>query len=123
MDETYTIHINDLEFSCSVGVLDEEKEAPQRVVMDIALTSVKPENVYSDNYEDVVCYSKIINNIAKMLAEKHIEIIETMAAKVTDICLADKRILKANVKVSKPDIIPNAEVGVEWWQKTAKALV
>lgn len=119
MDKTYTIHINDLEFQASVGVLDHEKLQSQRVVMDIALTSVRPKNIYSDDYGDVVCYASIINKVATMLSQKHIELIETMAAKVTDICLEDSRILKANVKVVKPDIIPNAEVGVELIQCTA----
>lgn len=111
---TYKIHITDLEIKCSVGVLEQEKQQQQRVVVNLALTAQRPENPEEDNYENVVCYAGIISDIEKLLAEQHIDLLETMAQKVSQLCLNDDRISKARVHITKPDIIPNANVGVEF---------
>jgi 7,8-dihydroneopterin aldolase/epimerase/oxygenase len=49
-----------------------------------------------------------------VLAQGHVNLVETLCEKIASACLKDRRVLAARIRVEKPDIIPNARsVGVE----------
>ena len=58
--------------------------------------------------------AKIVDGIRAITSEAHINLLETLAEKVATLCLADKRVLVARIRVEKLRIIKDADsVGVE----------
>ena len=52
--------------------------------------------------------------VEQIIADGHINLVETLCEKIAAACLKDKRVMAARVRVEKPNIIKNARsVGVE----------
>jgi dihydroneopterin aldolase len=61
-----------------------------------------------------VSYEVVVRRVEQIVAQGHVHLVETLAERIADACLADERVLAARVRIEKPDIIPNARsVGVE----------
>jgi 7,8-dihydroneopterin aldolase/epimerase/oxygenase len=106
------VFVRDLDCQALIGIYDHEKVKPQRVVVNIDL-SVK-EGSGDDDISHVVSYEIIVKKVEAIIAEGHINLVETLCEKIAASCLKDKRVIAARVRVEKPDIILNARsVGVE----------
>ena len=108
------VFVRDLECQALIGIYDQEKVKPQRIIINIDLSVCESEGPMSDEISHVVSYEIIAKKVESILAEGHINLVETLCEKIAQSCLKDKRVLAARVRVEKPDIIPNARsVGVE----------
>lgn len=106
------VFVRDLELLAPLGIHQHEKAAPQRIVVNIDL-SVK-EGSGDDDIGHVVSYEIVVKKVDAIIAEGHINLVETLCEKIAQACLTDKRVVAARVRVEKPDIIKNARsVGVE----------
>jgi len=109
-----TVNINNLEVECIIGILEEERKKPQKVIVDISF-----KYFYQKKEKKFIDYNEVINLVTKILVEKNFELIE-------DAILYIKKALKSNfyikdldLKITKPDAIPNAIVSI---QKCPKSL-
>ena len=108
------VFVRDLECMASIGIYDQEKIKAQRIIVNIDLSVSESDGPMSDEISHVVSYEIIAKKVESILAEGHINLVETLCEKIAQSCLKDKRVLAARVRVEKPDIIPNARsVGVE----------
>lgn len=106
------VFVRDLELMAMIGIYDQEKAKPQRIVVNIDL-SVK-EGSGDDDISHVVSYEIVVKKVEAIIAEGHINLVETLCERIAESCLTDRRVMAARVRVEKPDIIPNARsVGVE----------
>ncbi len=106
------VFVRDLECQALIGIYDHEKIDPQRIIINIDL-SVE-EGSGDDDIGHVVSYEIVVKKVEAILAEGHINLVETLCDRIAAACLKDKRVAAARVRVEKPDIIPNARsVGVE----------
>jgi 7,8-dihydroneopterin aldolase/epimerase/oxygenase len=106
------VFVRDLECLAPIGIYEQEKLAPQRIIVNIDL-SVQ-EGSGDDDISHVVSYEIVVKKVEAILAAGHTNLVETLCEKIAEACLIDKRVLAARVRVEKPDIIPNARsVGVE----------
>lgn len=106
------VFVRDLELMALIGIYPHEKETPQRIIVNIDL-SVK-EGSGDDDISHVVSYEIVVKKVEAIIAEGHVNLVETLCEKIARSCLTDKRVVAARVRVEKPDIIPNARsVGVE----------
>lgn len=106
------VFVRDLDLSALIGIYDDEKLKPQRIVVNIDL-SVR-EGSGDDDISHVVSYEIIVRKVEAIIAEGHINLVETLCERIAESCLRDRRVMAARVRVEKPDIIPNARsVGVE----------
>lgn len=118
---TRHMFIRDLVLAASIGVYAHEHEAPQRVrinidlaITDDSLTRTSRSAVGQDDLSRVVDYEAIVNLVRGMVASGHVQLVETLAERLAEACLADPRILIARVRVEKLDIFPDAvSAGVE----------
>lgn len=109
---TRRVFIRDLEILASIGIYEAEKRTPQRIVINVDL--VVEEGPADDRIESAVSYEEVAKAIEAIVAEGHVNLVETLAEKIARSCLADPRVLKTVVRVEKPDIFANARsVGVE----------
>ncbi len=113
-ENLYQVFIRDLVLDCSIGIHDHEKESPQRVRLNIDLSVREYGDDLDDNYENVVCYEKIANGVKELIAQGHVNLVETLAENIAAICLRNKRVRTARIRVEKLDILADAtSVGVE----------
>jgi 7,8-dihydroneopterin aldolase/epimerase/oxygenase len=107
------VFIRNLELSALIGVHHAEKSTPQPVRINIDL-AVEDAETFDDSLASVVDYEAITNNIRALIAAGHINLAETMAERIAALCLADRRVKCARVRVEKLRALPGAEAaGVE----------
>lgn len=108
------VFVRDLDLMALIGIYEHEKTDPQRIVVNIDLSVKEGQGPKDDDIGHVVSYEIVVKKVEAIIAEGHINLVETLCEKIAASCLTDKRVLAARVRVEKPDIIPNARsVGVE----------
>ena len=115
---TRLIIIRDLVLLARIGVFKRERAgAKQRVRINIEL-AVADRPVRDSQIGAVVRYDHLIAAIRKMLDDGHINLVETLAERVAEICLTPADARDVRVRVEKLDIGPDAAaVGVEIQRK------
>lgn len=108
------VFVRDLELMALIGIYDHEKVDPQRIIVNIDLSVHEGDGPQGDDIGHVVSYEIVVKKVEQIIAEGHINLVETLCEKIAAACLRDKRVAAARVRVEKPDIIKNARsVGVE----------
>ncbi len=103
---TREVMIRDLVLPCRVGVRRHERDAPQRVRVNLKL--VVDETPLHDRLEDVVCYDEIVDHIRRIATGGHVNLVETLAQRIADGCFDDPRVRSARVAVEKLDVYSDA---------------
>ena len=108
------VFVHDLVLDAEIGVYTHEKGVTQRARFSVDIEVTPTSQTIDDQIERVLDYDMIIATIKGILAEGHINLVETLCEKIAAACLKDRRVVAARVRVKNPDIIPNARsVGVE----------
>ena len=108
------VFVRDLDLMALIGIYEHEKTDPQRIIVNIDLSVQEGEGPKDDDIGHVVSYEIVVKKVEQIIAEGHINLVETLCEKIAAACLRDKRVVAARVRVEKPDIIKNARsVGVE----------
>jgi 7,8-dihydroneopterin aldolase/epimerase/oxygenase len=84
------------------GVLPHERELGQRFVVDVALDLDLEPAARSDELADTVDYGQLSADVAEVVAGDPYDLIETVAGRVADVCLVDRRVAAVEVTVRKP---------------------
>ena len=106
-----TIHIEDLAFNVIIGLLDFEREKPQKVIIDLEATYIYDDKNFID-YADMVLLIK--NN----LKEKRYKLLEEALLGIKSIlCTTYPQIQTLNLKILKPDILADCSVGLSHFWK------
>ena len=111
-DTPLRVFIRNLELLARIGVHGHEQGAlqPVRINVDLEVRN----HAASDRLEDVVDYEKIADTVRAIVAEGHISLAETLAMRIADSCLEDKRVQRARVRVEKLHAVQGAEAaGIE----------
>lgn len=108
------VFVRDLRLMALIGVYEIEKITPQPIVVNIDLSVAEGSQPTDDDLKHVVSYEIIVKKVEAILAQGHINLVETLAERIAEACLSDTRVEAARVRVEKPEVIPNAaSVGVE----------
>ncbi|MGN7438517.1 MAG: dihydroneopterin aldolase [Alcanivorax sp.] len=111
--ETDIVYIRDLTLDMSAGIYEHEKQARQRVIVNVEMTVTSNEGRSLESIDDVVSYENVVLGVRALAEEKHYDLLEDFAEKISVICLTDDRVLAVSVQVEKPDIFNDcAAVGV-----------
>ena len=106
------VFVRDLLLDAHIGVYKHEKGGTQPVRVNIDLTVA--EAVHGDSLDNVVCYATVVERIRSIVAEGHLNLVESLAERIAGSCLEDERVRVARVRVEKLAAIPEAaSVGVE----------
>ena len=107
------LFVRDLVLSARIGVHQHERIADQRVRINLEL-EVKAPPVINDDLENVVCYGEIMTGIRHVVGAGHVNLAETLAERIAAMCLIDRRVLSAKVRIEKLDVFAEAaSVGIE----------
>ena len=109
------VFLRDMVLAASIGVHAFEHQATQRVRINIDL-AVDDDTIAPgrDDLSRVVDYEKIANGVRETVALRHVRLVETLAERLAEQCLLDRRVQLVRVRVEKLDIFADAtSVGVE----------
>jgi dihydroneopterin aldolase len=108
------VFIRDMVIDCSIGIYTHEKEHEQRVRINLDLAVGEGEIPINDDIRNVISYEDIAKGIEAIIGVGHINLVETLAENIAEMCLEDIRVFSARIRVEKLDIIASAEsVGIE----------
>lgn len=106
--------IRDMVLEGQIGIYKHEIGKTQRVCINVDMAVREGGKSRSDRLDDVVDYGVVADKIRAMVASGHVNLVETLAERIADICLSDPRVDAVRVRVEKLDIFADAEsVGVE----------
>jgi len=109
-----TTFVRDLELPAKIGVHSHEKIDSQVVRINVDMRSLEDNTPLNDDLRNVLCYEYVVNGITDIIAEGHINLVETLAERIAEFCLSDRRVNNVKVRIEKPHIIAEAaSVGVE----------
>jgi dihydroneopterin aldolase len=84
------------------GVYDVERERGQEFVVDVVLDVDLAPAAASDAVADTVHYGELADRLAAIVGGEPVNLIETLAQRLADACLADHRVAAVEVTVHKP---------------------
>src|SRR5215204_6339860 len=84
------------------GVFDFERRDGQEFVVDVILGLSLTHAAETDDVADTIHYGELASRLAAVIAGEPVNLIETLASRLVDICLADQRVAEATVTVHKP---------------------
>lgn len=115
------VFIRDLCLLASIGVHSHEQAARQRIRINIDLgvedDGARPltrAGVGRDELAQVVDYEAVTRDARAIVGAGHVMLVETLAERIAEQCLADPRVQLARVRVEKLDVFADTgAVGVE----------
>lgn len=84
------------------GVFDFERADGQDFVVDVELEFDTRAAAASDQLSDTVHYGELAEALAAVIAGEPVNLLETLADRLCQVCLADARVAAATVTVHKP---------------------
>lgn len=108
----YTILLDGLEVAMGLGIHPEERAAPQRVTLHVAMTC-RYEAPPPDRIDAVVDYDFLRTGIRALAGSRHFELQERFCEEVAALALSDPRVVRVTVRSMKMDIYPDARIGCE----------
>ena len=108
------VFIRDLMLTALIGVYRHEKENPQpiRINLDLAVKENLAAN--KDRLAEVVSYEDIADGVRKLVASGHVNLVETLAQRIADMCFNHQRVQAVRVRIEKLAVFEDAaSAGVE----------
>jgi len=96
------ILIRDLAVRCIIGVNADERREKQDVLINVALAADLRPAGRSDRFEDAVDYRAIKKEIFAAAESSQYYLVEALAERVAQICLAHRGVDRVQVTVEKP---------------------
>lgn len=108
------VFINDLVLDCLIGVHRHERDGSQRIRINLELTVVESTTPIDDKLSNVLCYEDLIKKVRKLVASGHVNLVETLAQRLADLCLSEAQVNSAKIRIEKLDVFSDAgSVGIE----------
>ena len=110
---TQILTLNGLRFAASLGILDDEKTAPQPIQVDAELhLGTQPLHPVDDEINHVLDYRKIRQIIIDECTEQHVNLLETLIGKLARRLMQLPGVVGVRVKIAKLAIFADCEVAI-----------
>lgn len=104
--------IKSLIINASIGVFAWEKQVKQRLSIDLEFTLKNPATV-DMTIEDGIDYAQVVASIQELIAAKHYDLIENLAATLADHLMTTFQIPWLSLCVYKSEVIPGVkQIGI-----------
>jgi dihydroneopterin aldolase len=107
------ILIHNLELMSSIGVYENEKINKQKIIIDIDILLTNSSEPKIDDLKETQDYSQFRNEIKKIVESQHFQLLEILVGKIHANLMEKDFVMGASVKISKPTIFQDCEVGYE----------
>ncbi len=100
------IHISGISCLAQLGVPPQERENPQKILVDVVLSLNLEKAVHSDEVTSTVDYVGIVEKVKETLEERRFCLLESVAGHLCRSILTDTRIKSVQVTVRKfPEVL------------------
>ena len=89
------VFVRDLQLEALIGIYDQEKLAPQKIIVNIDLSVT--EGSGDDDISHVVSYEIVVKKVEAIIAAGHINLVETLCEKIAAACLRSSRRRASNL--------------------------
>jgi D-erythro-7,8-dihydroneopterin triphosphate epimerase len=119
MEQTFsqpraTIRISNLALRTIIGANGWEREKKQEVIINLALDIDPRAAIASDNLDDTLDYKRLKKSVCQLVESSQYQLLESLCGAILQICMANERVLNAQVRVDKPHALRFADsVSVE----------
>lgn len=96
------IHLTGLTVFGRHGVFEHERENGQDFVIDLRLHLALTDAAASDDVADTVHYGELAEKVAAVVSGEPVDLIETLAERISAVVLEDHRVQLVSVTVHKP---------------------
>ncbi len=113
MERPDRVRLTGIQVTARHGVYAEEKVTPQLFVIDLTC-SLRP-RPSADDLATTVDYAELSQRVARVARSGSVDLIETLAERISDTCLEDPLVSEVEVTVHKPQAplsVPVADVSV-----------
>lgn len=93
------------------GVFEHEKREGQTFVVDLTLGVDTAPASATDDLRDTVDYGSLVASVKQAVEADPVDLIETLAQRLADVCLRDGRVEWARITVHKPEAPIDATFG------------
>ena len=108
------VFIRDLTLTALIGVYSHEKENPQPIRINLDLAVKENTTANEDRLAEVVSYEDIANGVRNLVASGHVNLVETLAQRIADMCFNHHRVQAVRVRIEKLAVFEDAaSAGVE----------
>lgn len=95
------IRLSGLTCLANIGVLQEERETPQEILVDLVLHADLEVAAQTDDFEKAIDYQELVEQVQRTVQEGHFQLVETLATRLCEQILDDRRIVTVEVAVRK----------------------
>ena len=99
---TDRIFVRDLTLRCIIGIYPEERKDRQDVMVNLTLEGSFSRAAETDDIADTANYKTITKRIIKLVENSEFFLVETLAERIAEVCLADPKVERATVTLDKP---------------------
>lgn len=85
------------------GVFDFERREGQTFVVDLVLGLDTGPAAASDDLADTVHYGELVEQVRAAVERDPVDLVEKLAQRIADVCLADDRVVWTEVTLHKPE--------------------
>ena len=108
-----TLTLQGLRFDANLGILDQEKTAPQPIQVDAELhLGAQPLMPQDDDIFHVLDYRKVRRIIIDECTAEHVNLLETLIGKLAQRLLQLPGVRGVRVKIAKLEIFDDCEVAI-----------
>ncbi|RIX78910.1 dihydroneopterin aldolase [Acidovorax cavernicola] len=108
-----TLTLQGLRFDANLGILDQEKTAPQPILVDAELNlGPQPLLPQDDDIFHVLDYRKVRRIIIDECTAEHVNLLESMIGKLAQRLLQLPGVRGVRVKIAKLEIFDDCEVAI-----------
>ena len=108
-----TLTLQGLRFDANLGILDQEKTAPQPIQVDAELhLGAQPLLPKDDDIYHVLDYRKVRRIIIDECTAEHVNLLETLIGKLAQRLLQLPGVVGVRVKIAKLEIFDDCEVAI-----------
>ena len=101
---TRRFFLTGIETTCSIGIHDFERAAPQRVLVDVEVLLAADKEPEADHIDDALNYDDIRQTVVYIAESRHFDLQETLARTVFDAVRSMKTVTGVRVRTAKPDV-------------------
>lgn len=101
---TRRFFITDIDVQCSIGIYEHERQAKQRVLINIEVVLDPMAEPSADAIEEGLDYDMIRDAVIRLASAKHYDLQETLARAIFDEMLRLPTVVEACVRTAKTDI-------------------
>jgi 7,8-dihydroneopterin aldolase/epimerase/oxygenase len=99
---TDLLSVTGIECFAHHGVFEHERREGQTFVIDLTLGVDTRSAAASDDLRDTVDYGSLVARVKAAVESDPVDLIETLAERISDVCLLEDRVEWARVTVHKP---------------------